>query len=148
MIHDTLQNFRQYAALNPRFAAVAEFLEKNDLKQLSTGKHEILPDGEAFANVQEITGRNVAAIPVEAHRKYIDVQIPLGEMELMGWMPYAVMQPENEYNAEQDMQLSHQAVPRWETVLGGEFIVFFPGDAHAPGGGAGKLRKIIVKVRV
>ena len=145
MIHDTISNFRKYASLNPRFGVVADWLESTDLKTLACGKHEILPNDEVFVNVQEITGRELSEIPVEAHRKYTDVQIPLSGDESMGWLPAAELLPEP-FDAERDVVLTRQDVSDLVKVRLGEFIVFTPDDAHAPGCCTGTLKKLIVKV--
>ena len=41
MIIDTLDNLEQYAALNPLFPKVVEFLKANDLNKMEDGKYEI-----------------------------------------------------------------------------------------------------------
>lgn len=145
MIHDTIANFCKYLALNPRFAAVAEWLEKTNLNTLECGKHQILPNDEVFVNVQEITGRLLDEIPVEAHRKYTDIQIPLSGDESMGWLPAAELLPEP-FDAEKDVVLTRQDVSDVVRVRTGEFIIFTPDDAHAPGCCTGRHKKLIVKV--
>jgi YhcH/YjgK/YiaL family protein len=145
MIHDTIANFRKYQALNPRFGVVADWLEKTDLSTLECGKHQILPNDEVFVNVQEINGRLLDQIPVEAHRKYTDVQIPIDGEESMGWLPAAELLPEP-FDAERDVVLTRQDVSDVVRVRPGEFIIFTPDDAHAPGCCNGPRKKLIVKV--
>ncbi|MBR6471753.1 MAG: YhcH/YjgK/YiaL family protein [Victivallales bacterium] len=146
MIHDTLANFAQYRALHPRFAAIVPWLEQTALTTLPLGRHEILPDGEAFANVQEIAPRREEEIPAEVHRKYIDIQIPLSGPERMGWQPLANFPSETEFSEEKDIALASSPASDWVTVNPGEFVVFLPTDVHTPGLVTAAHRKMIVKV--
>ena len=146
MIHDTLANFAQYRALHPRFEAVAEWLQQTALDTLPLGQHEILPNGEAYVNVQEIAPRQKAEIPAEFHRKYIDIQIPLSGPECMGWQPLAKFPSEAEFSEEKDVALATSPTSDWVTVNPGEFVVFFPTDAHTPGLVTAAHRKMIIKV--
>lgn len=147
MIHDTLENFSRYLPLHPRFAKVAEFLQTTDLRTLPQGRVDILPDGEIFANVQRPRSRTPEATPLEYHRKYIDVQIPLEEAEIMGWLPLSKVPESLRYNPETDAALGPAPHTSRPTVLPGEFTIFFPQDAHAPCIGDGReMAKIIIKV--
>ncbi len=147
MIHDTLENFSLYLPLHPRFAKVAEFLRTTDLRSLPQGRVDILPHGEIFANVQAPTSRTPEATPLEYHRKYIDVQIPLAEPEEMGWLPLAKAPASLTYNPETDAALGPATHTSRPTILPGEFTIFFPQDAHAPCIGDGRpMPKIIIKV--
>ena len=148
MILDSLKNFDAYLPLHPRFAAVSEFLKKNDLETLAKGRHDILPNGEAFANVTEFEGKPTEGLSLEFHRKYIDIQVPLSTTETMGWLPTREL-PESvldSYSPEGDAAVAKLPSSSWATVRPGDFIIFFPQDAHAPGGAAGKVRKIIFKI--
>lgn len=148
MIIDTLNNFRKYLALNPRFAAVADFLEQTDLAALTPGRYDILADGEAFANVSDAQHSSRETRPFEFHRKYTDVQIPLEVAEEMGWTPAAGLPAEfaAKFDAEKDVALDSASADTWAAIHPGQFVLFFPSDAHAPCGGAGIHRKIIIKV--
>lgn len=146
MIHDTLANFTQYRALHPRFEAIAQWFQQTELDTLPLGRHEILPNGEAFVNVQEIAPRPQAEIPAEYHRKYIDIQIPLGGIEQMGWQPLANFPVNAEFSTEKDVALAIAPTRDWVSVAPGEFVIFFPADAHTPGLVNAVHRKMIIKV--
>lgn len=150
MIHDTLENFERYLALHSRFAKVAEFLRTTDLKTLAPGRVEILPDGELFANVDVATGHKREDALVEYHRKYIDIQVPLAITEQMGWMPVAKIPAALAYSEESDAGLGKAIPTSWGTVAPGEFVIFFPQDAHAPccAEEGAQMPKVIFKVRV
>ena len=147
MIHDTLDQFVRYTGLHARFEIVAKWLKETDLGNLQRGRHEILPNGEAFANVQEIECRNRDQIPAEYHRKYIDVQIPLSGVEMMGWQPLKTFPDIVPFDTEKDVALAHIPAEDWVTVKPGEFVVFFPTDVHTPGYvTTAPHKKIIIKV--
>ncbi|MBQ4480735.1 MAG: YhcH/YjgK/YiaL family protein [Victivallales bacterium] len=146
MIHDILLNFAHYCALHPRFEAIAQWLRQTALDALPLGRHEILPNGEAFVNVQEIAPRPMEEIPAEYHRKYIDIQIPLSGIEQMGWQPLSKFPVDVEFSTERDVALAKSPTRDWLSVAPGEFVVFFPTDVHTPGLVSSPHRKIIVKV--
>ena len=146
MIHDTLLQFARYQTLHPRFAEIAQWLERTDLGTLPLGQHEILPNGEAFVNVQEVEVRPQAEIPAECHRKYIDIQIPLSGVERMGWQPLADFPKEVPFSVEKDVALAQLPATDWVMVRPGEFVIFFPTDVHTPGLVQEAHKKMIIKV--
>ena len=148
MIQDTLRNFDAYVALHPSFKAVADFLKANDLSKLEKGAHQILPDGKLFVNISDLTAKPCAEAKLECHRKYIDIQVPISATEIMGWLPVDELPAGTEVHEDGDYALAQCPVGTWSTVRPGEFIIFFPGDAHAPGCGEGPIHKAIFKVMV
>ena len=103
MILDTLDNLHKYASLNPLFPKAIEFLTTTDLATLPLGRNEIQGD-EIFANVMEAQPRTKEEIPVEVHRQYIDIQVPISGDEVMGFIPLAEL-PEGEYSEQNDVTL-------------------------------------------
>ena len=41
MICDTIDNLRKYAGVDPRFNAIADFVERNDLAAIADGSYEV-----------------------------------------------------------------------------------------------------------
>ena len=103
MILDTLDNLEKYASLNPLFPKAIEFVKNCDLAALPLGRNEIMGD-EIFANVMEAQPRTKEEVPVEVHRKYIDIQIPISGDEVMGYIPLSEL-PEGEYSDANDVTL-------------------------------------------
>ena len=131
MIIDTIDNLGKYAALNPLFADVAEFLSKNDLNAMEAGKHTIQGD-DLFVNIQVAKGRTRETAVLETHRKMIDIQIPLGTDETFGYSPLQDL-PDCEYNAEKDItKYGSLQAQTCVTVKPGQLVIFFPQDGHAP----------------
>lgn len=148
MIIDTLKNGMKYACVHPQFARAFEFLQKNNLNALPVGKIEL--DGtNLIVNVVDITGKSADEARMETHRDYIDIQVPVGQAETMGWRAADKLVDTTEpYNESKDIAFFGDKATIFVNVQPYEFAVFFPGDAHQPGISTGTYRKIIVKVRV
>ncbi len=119
----------------------------NDIAQ---ERHDI--DAYDYANVETPTLRAREDAPLEAHRRYIDIHIPLDGPETIGWAPTDALThiATPGYNAERDFALYDDEAHTFFDVRPGQCAVFFPEDAHAPNIGVpGKAhRKICVKIAV
>lgn len=148
MILDTLDNFRRYYALHPRFRAAFEFLAQEDLLKLAEGKYAI--DGDrVFALVSHSRGRGRELSKLETHRQYIDIQFIVSGVEEAGWKNlHKCASPEGDHDEDKDIRFYLDEPDTWLTVVPGQFAVFFPEDAHAPLAGSGNVHKIVVKVAV
>ncbi len=148
MIIDYLDNLRNYSGISSNMAKAIEFILATDLDKLPVGRNEVCGD-EIFANVMEAMPRTKEESPIEIHRKYIDIQIPLTSDEIMGYTPKAEL-PEAEYNVDSDAALYPVGMLAAEyfNVKRSMFTVFFPQDGHAPAITPVKLRKVIVKVAI
>ena len=148
MILDSLKNIESYVALNPNFAKAVEFVKNNDLSTLPLGRNDICGD-EVFANVMEAQPRSQAEAPVEIHRKYIDIQIPISGDEVMGYTPLSEL-PEIDFDDAGDAALYPVgfAARDYLNVKRGQFVIFFPQDGHAPAITPVPLKKIVLKVAV
>jgi len=147
MILDRLGDLSAYAPLHPGIAAAAEWLRGRDLSALPPGRQEI--DGERlYANVDPGQGRGRQGARLEAHRKYIDIQIAVVGTDVIGWKCLDECRFRFVgYDAGKDVELPDDAPEAWFELAPGTCAIFFPRDAHAPLAGHGALRKVIVKVR-
>lgn len=131
MIVDQIENLKNYESLNPLFKKVVEFIAENELSSLEPGRHEI-EGNDLFVNIDEPTGRTREEAVLEIHHKMIDIQIPLGVEETYGYTPAALL-PEVPFNDEKDFALFPGLKPQtFITLRPGQFIIFFPGEGHAP----------------
>lgn len=148
MIIDYLENLRSYSGISSNMDKAIEFILNTDLEKLQVGRNEVCGD-DIFANVMEAQPRTKEEAPIEIHRKYIDIQIPLTGDEIMGYTPKAQL-PDAEYNADSDAALYPVGMLAAEyfNVKRSMFTVFFPQDGHAPAVTPVKLRKVIVKVAI
>ena len=148
MILDRLERSELYAPLHPLLPKAFAFLRETDLVALPLGRHEI--DGEhLFAIAAREPARSREQARLEAHRKYIDIQVVLAGADEMGWRARSrCTSPDGEYDADADIEFFADPPDAWVAVEAGAFAVFFPGDAHAPLVGEGVLHKVVVKVAV
>ncbi len=142
---DQLQN---HAHLHPGLVRAARFLARADLCGLAEGRHGI--DGDAvFALISACSGKGRHGARLEAHRRYIDVQYCLSGADLIGYRPLAQCALVAEaYDTAKDVAFFEDPALEWITIAGGTCAVFFPNDAHAPLGGEGDCRKVVVKIRI
>ena len=148
MILDTLANSSLYETVHPRFKKAFEYLKNTDLAALPVGKIE-LEGADLFINVVDITGKKESEARMETHEKYIDIQVPVGNTETMGWIAAEDLKTVTEpYNAEKDIAFFADKASVFVPVQPYQFAIFFPQDGHQPGIAEGTYRKIIVKVRV
>jgi biofilm protein TabA len=147
MILDHLNNQKPYAELHPGFAKAFEFLARKDLASLPAGRHEV--DGDRlYVVVVKGDGVGKEKAVLEAHRRYIDIQVALAGTDEMGWKPLSLCTGSKGFDSAKDLEFFTDRSLSWATVQPGSFAIFFPADAHAPGGGTGPLHKIVVKVLV
>lgn len=148
MIIDTLDRIGLYRCLNGHFRTAIDFLLRADLGALSLGRIEI--DGEdvyAIASEQVLSAENQTW---EAHARYADMQIILSGAERFGWAPAGGEIPET-FDAAKDFCACSGARGFDFSLSGGEFAVFFPGEAHRPNNPAGEMSesiKLILKVKM
>lgn len=146
MVIDKLENLEKYVSLNPLFAEAVAFLKATDLQAHEVGK-VVLKEGELMVNFADARPKTKEEARLETHNDFIDIQIPLSGVEVMGYMPRTDL-PEAVYNAEKDITFYEGQATDYLTVKPGMFAIFFPEDAHAPGVTPDGVRKVIVKVRV
>jgi len=146
MIVDKLARGRRYRSLHPGFAKAFEFLTSAELKSMPAGRQDL--DGERlYVSIEHATGRGRDGARLEAHRKYIDIQVTIDGAEEIGWMPLAdCRNPSGAFMTDNDVGFFNDRPQGWIALPPGQFVLFFPDDAHAPLGGVGPVRKAIVKV--
>lgn len=149
MIKDRLEHASSYYGISDVLQKGFEWLKNNDMINMPDGKHLI--DGEnIFANVQSYDTKDSA--PYEGHRKYIDIQYMIKGREKVGVTDYSNCSTTEAYNEEKDIEfLKCNISDNYQTLEEGEFLVFFPQDAHQPAlNPAEKLfvKKVIVKVAI
>lgn len=146
MVVDTLENLEKYVSLNPLFAQAVEYLKSTDLDAHEIGKIT-LKEGELMVNFSQTRPKTKEEAKLETHNQFIDIQIPLSGVEVMGYTPRTDL-PEEEYNAEKDITFYKGLAKDYLTITPGMFAIFFPQDGHAPGVTSNGVKKVIVKVRV
>jgi biofilm protein TabA len=140
-----LEQADRYLTLHPDFSAAIAFLRGQPLNHLPQGRIEIT--GTMYAMVSRSPARHRSEARLEAHRKHIDIQYLIAGIEEMGWRSHSrCQQPQGEYDAEKDIEFFGDTPDSYVTVRPGEFVIFFPDDAHAPLIGTGGVYKVVIKV--
>ena len=148
MILSSLSQCDRYAALHPLFQKAFDHIRGTDLYNIAPGRYPLLGD-ELIAIVENVSGRSMQMARLEAHRRYIDIQLVLDGDETMGWKPLAdCLNPVSEHSVDKDIRFFYDAPASWVAVPPDHFCIFFPEDAHAPLVGSGDIRKVIFKVAV
>ena len=151
MIYDTLKNIGNYRGLSKNMDRAIDLLLTTDFSALEAGTYEV--DGrEVYFSLQEPELRDAAQAQFEAHRSYIDIQYALADGEQVGWRALEQVEKWLPYDAEKDVLFSEVEDKGLRLPLNaGEFMVFFPSDAHMPCLGSGdavRTRKVVVKIHV
>jgi YhcH/YjgK/YiaL family protein len=121
----------KYAAINPLFPKVVEFLKANDLGKMADGKYEI-EGKDLFVNITTTKSKTPDEAVIETHNKMIDIQIPITAAETYGFTQRDLL-PDAAYNAEKDItKIPDLAADSYVTCQPGMMAIFFPQDGHAP----------------
>ena len=157
MVLDTLTQHQRYRSLHPAFARAFDFLTSANWAELIPGsvnpdRHSTrhLIDGERmYVSLDHVEGRGREGARLEAHRRYIDIQLTIEGLEEIGWKPLRdCAQAAGTFDAAKDVGFFKDRPESWLSLPAGHFAIFFPEDAHAPLAGRGTLKKAIVKIAI
>ncbi len=146
MIYDTLAHLESYRGIHPRVMRGLELLRDTDFSKQPDGTYEV-EGKKLYYFIQSYETRPVNDRP-EAHIRYADAMLMLSGRETIAVAPLETLTDTGE-RPEGDIRFYRGAtIP---ILLEGErFVVFFPGDAHAPGIAADAVpascRKCVVKI--
>ena len=149
MIKDHINNAHRYDDLHPNFRSVLEILQSLNLDALQAGHIEL--DGKyVYININTTKSTTKEEARLESHRQYIDIQMPLTGCETFGVRPtQECLSPIDDFDTERDIVFYEDAPSKFITLSKGEFVIFFPDDAHAPCiDTADNHLKLVVKVSV
>jgi YhcH/YjgK/YiaL family protein len=147
MITDTLEHAGLYAKISDRFAVALKYIQSNDLTKLEVGKFDI-EGKEVYAMVSEYNSKSPEDAKWEAHKKYADIQLLISGEEKMGFAPITKMAVKEDYNPEKDVVFL-SGTGDYVTAFPGNFVIFFPHDAHQPNvalHGSAPVKKLVIKV--
>lgn len=149
MIIDSLNNATKYYSLHPNFGKAFNYINENDIANLSEGSHEIAEGVKAIVIVGEGTTKEKSIEGFECHDKNIDIQIPIKGPESFAWKPREkCSNPNGEYSDEKDVRFFHDAPDMFFQLQEKQFVILFPEDVHASMIGEGMLKKIVIKVKI
>ena len=149
MIKDKLANSNIYYGLSNRIEQGLKWLESQDLLNIECKKHYI--DGEnLYVNVQEYKPKTDA--DYEAHKRYADIQYMIKGSEKIGVTNINNCETVIPYKEESDIEfLKNKSKDVYTDLNKGEFMIFYPEDAHKPSimnEYTGVVKKAVVKVLI
>jgi len=148
-----LADWRQHFN-GPVWAKAFEFLE--NLPVDSPDNDGLVPiDGDTLLyRVMSYPTRGPEGTTVEAHERYIDIQMSLEGAEAIDWFSRDGLTLNKAYDEENDYLLFDRPDYVTGTVYNrpGYFSVFYPGDGHTAqqlaGPASEPVRKVVIKVRL
>ena len=98
------------------------------MNKLECGKHSLRGD-EVFFNLQEYETKSVQKL--EAHKKYIDIQVVVTGEEYMGYTNFENTTIIEQYDESKDVMFLDGSVDKL-LATNKNFLIFYPEDAHMP----------------
>lgn len=153
MIYNEIEALHQLAEKpDSYFKCALEFLEKVQKEGIADGRYEILGD-KVYANVESYETRVFANTRYEAHKNYIDIQYMISGAEEIGVADENVLDVEEDYDPDRDIAFyKESSAGKRYSITDGQFLVFFPEDAHRPciavNETPAKVQKMVIKIAV
>ncbi len=144
MIIDRIENIGKYRELGENFKIACEWLRARDPSAMKPGEFPI-DEKNVFASLadNELTRRTPA---YEAHRLYADIQLIISGHERFGFGTEGTLcenkQGSDFYPCQVDKNMFFVLESGW-------FVIFLPGEIHAPGNPVDRrdvCRKMVIKV--
>jgi len=149
MILCDISNARRYAVLSPAMAEAIDWLIENRDVQFVKSCFRIGKEENIVVKCEEPHLLPLEKSELEAHKKFIDIHMPLKDVETIGWAPIsAIKYPHGEYDEARDVCFFGDSATSLLHVRVGQIAIFFPEDAHAPNIGIGNHRKLCIKIPV
>lgn len=150
MIHDHVDNFSRYSL--PGAGLILEFLRTNPVHAWPLVEHAI-NGRELFVRPAAYSTRLPEEGRFEVHQLYMDVQYVISGVERMQSVPADALLPATAYDPVADIQFftaDHGITD--VCVKPGEFVVYFPGEAHRPmcqrGSVPELVKKLVFKIKI
>ena len=148
MIFDNLENLEKYEIVTPE---VLEFVNKLNVNT-PCGRYDITD--KIFANIEEYFPRGELECALEAHRKFIDIQLLISGEERIDFIDIDGLNVLKSYDCVKDILFFKR--PKVELgriyLNGRNFAIFYPDDAHAPQittlSLQNNVKKVVVKIPV
>lgn len=144
MILTTIDRLGLHAGAIPHWGRLQAFLSATDLTSLDVGRVDI--DGDRLFAIVAEDGNRDERPPLEAHRRYVDVQIALdGAFDIL-WRPLGTCVREHTpYSDDRDILFMADEPTDRITMRPGVAAVLYPEDAHAPQPPREWVKKIVFK---
>lgn len=149
MILCDISSASRFKTLSPALAAAIDWLQSNASTTFEKGSFTIGDGSPVTVKCEEPHLRAPETAQLEAHRKFIDIHVPLKSSETIGWAPVdGLKYPHGPYDESADICFYGDSATSMLRVRTGQMAVFFPEDAHAPNIGVGTHKKLCIKIPV
>ena len=147
MVLDSIENAARYLNLGEGVAKALQYIQRNDLSQITPGKYEI--EGEKLVMmVFEFEASNTDECKLEGHRKYLDLQYWVTGSELMGHDILGSQKILEAYDEQKDCAF-YSCLASYSRLTPGMFVIYYPSDLHtavADPLSTNRVRKIVFKI--
>lgn len=132
MIFDSIRNSGLYTGISPNLKAALDYMREHDLNRMESGRYPVA-DGKVLIIIKKgYSTKDLPQAKWESHRRDIDIQYLLEGEEKIGYAPIDLLTPCTDYSQESDKILYNNDGKGFTTHLrAGDFLILFPGDAHA-----------------
>lgn len=151
MITDSIKNLRRYSL--PNTDEILKFIAEHDCANLPDGEMEI-NGRQLFVRIMSYMPKPASENRFEIHRNYADVQYAVTGSELIQTARVKDLTPLTDYDHQGDYQFFKTFDKAIIDLIihSGEFVVFYPQEAHRPScayeGFRGLVKKLIFKVKI
>ncbi len=148
MIFDDIKNIKKYAEIDTN---VADFIV-GLTAEIPAGRIYLSDDGLTYANVDEYTTKLHESCRLEAHRKYVDIQIMLDGVEELDYSDVEGLEISEAYDAARDIMFfaPTEKVLNKVVLSAGKFVLLYPHEAHQPQmaykNSPEAVKKVVVKI--
>ena len=147
MIIGSLTQTKRFEILHPDFKRYSNMFGR----ELAAGdcRKIILEEDKIWVNVDEVTGKSGKRRNWK-HITGLSISRSPVQEETFGWEERGrlAMEEEEGYQVQNDILFYQERPALYFTLPVGDFVIFFPEDAHAPCIGNGKMKKMVVKVKL
>lgn len=147
MIFDRIKNISKYSGIPKE---VLDFIA-NLSEDIECGKHVINDD--AYASVEIYNTKLPVLTKMEAHKKYIDLQLLLRGLERVNITEKSKLDVDKDYDELKDIVFYKHREDCINTVYldGSNFVMLFPNEAHepqiSPNVDCNEVKKVVVKIK-
>lgn len=148
MIHDRLENAARYEGLHHLLPSAFAYLRT--LTPDNAPREKIfLDERKLFVVPFAQQGLTREASPLEAHARYADVHFLIEGSEEIGIKQTADCRAVKEpFDPVRDLGFFGDAPDNWIALCPGDFLIVWPGQAHAPMVARGAFSKVVIKLLV
>lgn len=148
MIFDSIKNIDKYLQID---SDIKDFICSLN-SSAKCGKVFLSEDKLTYANIDEYITKDWAKCKLEAHQKYIDIQLLLDGIEELEYVDVEGLNVAETYNEARDVMFFAPVDKVLNKVVlePGNFIMLYPHEAHQPQmayqNQPSKVKKVVVKI--